>query len=69
MSGNSIGFGEEIKKYCKKCDIYACLSGALRIGPCCYNVTDDTSAIVGFPTLKCRRQHDDMLKISHLSWA
>jgi len=26
MRGNSIGFSEEIKKYCKKCDIYACLS-------------------------------------------
>jgi len=28
MSGNSIGFGEEINKLCKKCVMYACLSGA-----------------------------------------
>jgi len=29
MSGNSIGFGEEINRFCKNCVIYACLSGAL----------------------------------------
>jgi len=32
MSGNSIGFGEEIKKFSKKCGIYARLSGALNEG-------------------------------------
>jgi len=29
MSGSSIGFGEEIKKFIKKCGIYVWLSGAL----------------------------------------
>jgi len=29
MGGNWRGFGEEIKKLCKKCVIYACLSGAM----------------------------------------
>jgi len=30
MSGNPIGFGEEIKKFCQKSVLYACLSGVLR---------------------------------------
>jgi len=29
MSGNSIGIGEEIRTFCKRCLIYACLSGTL----------------------------------------
>jgi len=29
MGGNSIEFGNEIKKLCKKCVLYAYLSGAL----------------------------------------